>query len=187
MTEKPKETNGRRTTREKILNVLGVLLVVLFLFWAFAPDDFFHSGVAPVEKRTASADFTLQKPGNAGAWNFGAQRGRVVLVNYWATWCFPCREEMPALVRLAEEYKSRGVEIVGVTMDEDLSEVAPFVAEFQISYSILLPGGDPNSSIVEGVPTSALYDKRGRLAKIYRGKVSESTLRADFERLLAER
>jgi hypothetical protein len=77
--------------------------------------------------------------------------------------------------------------MVGVTMDEDLTRVPPFVESYQIKYPIMLPGNDPNlSSDGMALPTTFLYDKHGRLAKKYTGMVLESTLRSDAEALLAE-
>ncbi len=76
---------------------------------------------------------------------------------------------------------------MGVTMDEDLEAVPPFVEKYSIKYPILLPGNDPNLSTDEmSLPTTFLYDKNGRLAKKYTGIVLESTLESDVELLLAE-
>jgi hypothetical protein len=93
---------------------------------------------------------------------------------------------MPGLVNAANEYKNRAVEFVGVTMDENLSDVPPFVAGYEIPYPILLPGGDPNTGAATALPTTLLFDKNGRLAKKYTGIVLESTLKSDIEILLAE-
>jgi len=109
-----------------------------------------------------------------------------VLVNYWATWCPPCRVETPGLVNVANEYKFRGVEMVGVTMDENLSDVLPFIEKYQIKYPILLSDTDPNIEAATALPTTLLFDKNGRLAKKYTGIVLESTLKSDIEILLAE-
>ena len=77
--------------------------------------------------------------------------------------------------------------MVGVTVDEDIEVVPPFIEKYQITYSILLPGNDPNIG-AEGMalPTTFLYDKNGKLAKKYTGIVLESTLKSDIEKLLAE-
>lgn len=84
-------------------------------------------------------------------------------------------------------HKARGVEMVGVSMDEDISLIEPFVEKYQIKYPILLPGNDPNLSSGEmALPTTFLYDKDGRLAKKYTGMILESTLKSDIESLLVE-
>ena len=113
---------------------LGVIVVIGVLFLAFAPESIWHGGgVAPASERKATANFTLQDI-DGKRWNLAEQRGRVVLVNYWATWCPPCRQETPGLVRLAIEYRGKGVEVAGISLDEDLTAVREFVAEYRISY-----------------------------------------------------
>ena len=94
---------------------------------------------------------------------------------------------MPGLVRFANEYQPRGVVVVGVTVDENLTAVPPVIEKYLIKYPILISGFNPNIS-AEGMtlPTTFLYDKEGRLAKKYTGIVLESTLRSDIEDLLKE-
>ena len=177
----------KKSLRKHILEWLGFLAVAAVMLFFFAPESWWQFGVSPAEQRkAASGGFTLPKL-EGGEWNFAEQRGKVVLVNYWATWCPPCRIETPGFVSVANEYASRGVEVVGVTMDENLSDVPPFVEKYKIKYPILLPGGDPNvGRDGMALPTTFLYDKNGRLAKKYTGIVLESTLKSDIEVLLAE-
>lgn len=179
--QRKEQSLGRR-----IIGWAGYLAVMAAILFFFAPESWWQFGVAPVSERRAGAAFTLRGM-DGGEWNFGEKRGRVIVVNYWATWCPPCRIETPGLVRFANEFAPRGVDVVGVTLDEDLSLVAPFVESYQIKYSILLPGIDPNLP-ADGMalPTTFLYDKYGKLAKKYTGIVLESTLRSDVEELLAE-
>ena len=162
---------------------MAVFAAVLFFL---APASWWQFGVSQVSERKTAKNFTLENI-NGGDWNFADQRGKVVVVNYWATWCPPCRVETPGLVNLANEYKSRGVEVGGVAMDEDLAAVPPFVEKYQIKYPILTPGNDPNLS-PDGMalPRTFLYDKNGRLAKKYTGMVLESTFKSDVDALLTE-
>lgn len=178
-TEKPK-------LKKRVLGWLGYLAVFAAILFFMAPESWWQFGVASVENRKAAAAFSL-KDLSGNEWSFADQRGKVVVVNYWATWCPPCRIETPGLVSFADEYKSRGVETVGVTVDEDLSPIPPFVEKYEIKYPILVAGFDPNlSGDGMALPTTFLYDKQGRLAKKYTGIVLESTLRSDVEKLLAE-
>jgi len=180
------KTNEKPTLKKRLLGWLGYLALFAALLFFFAPESWWQFGVAPVENRKAAAAFTL-KDLNGNEWNFSDHRGKVVVVNYWATWCPPCRIETPGLISFADEYKARGVETVGVTVDEDLSIVPPFVEKYKIKYPILTAGVDPNISGGEmALPTTFLYDKNGRLAKKYTGIVLESTLRSDADALLAE-
>ena len=185
-TEKSTDTGKSKPFRRRFIGWLGYLVVMAVMLFFFAPESWWQFGVSPIQERKNAANFTLAEIGG-GEWNFAEQRGKVVVVNYWATWCPPCRVETPGLVNLANEYKSRGVEVVGVTMDENLSDVPPFVEKYQIKYPVLAPGNDPHLS-PDGMalPTTFLYDKNGRLAKKYTGIVLESTLKSDVEILLSE-
>lgn len=179
-------TNKKKTIRKHIFEWLGYLAVFAVILFFFAPESWWQFGVAPVENRKAAKSFIL-KDLDGSEWNFEVQRGKVVVVNYWATWCPPCRVETPGLVSFADEYRSRGVEMIGVTVDEDLSIVPSFIEKYKIKYPILIAGFNPNI-VSDGMPlpTTFLYDKNGRLAKKYTGMVLESTLKSDVEVLLGE-
>ncbi len=188
MNEKNKEENisQPKTIGQRLLSWLGYLVMTAAILFFFAPESWWQFGVSPIEERKSAANFTLAGI-SGGEWSFAEQKGKVVVVNYWATWCPPCRVETPGLVNLANEYQSRNVEVVGVTMDENLNDVPPFVEKYQIKYPILTPGNDPNL-LPKGtaLPTTFLYDKSGCLAKKYTGIVLESTLKSDVEALLKE-
>ncbi len=125
---------------------------------------------------------------NGQPWRLEDQLGKVVLVNFWATWCPPCREETPGLIRLARDYDTRGLKIVGIAMDEgEVTPVVQFTNHFQIPYPILLPGkGFALADRVDSLPTTFLIDQRGRIAKTYIGAVPEQTFQQDVDRLLVE-
>ncbi|HXG84941.1 MAG TPA: redoxin domain-containing protein, partial [Pyrinomonadaceae bacterium] len=117
-------------------------------------------------------------------WSLHENRGRVVLINFWATWCAPCRTETPMLVKLADEYKTRGLEIVGIALDEGGTDVIKkFVADYRIDYPVLLPVPGSQLSRIDPLPTTLLIDAQGRLAKKYVGALSEKILRGDIEKL----
>jgi thiol-disulfide isomerase/thioredoxin len=182
-----KSNSKKRSPRRNLLEWLLTLAACAVVLYFFAPPSWWQFGVTSVENRKSGVSFTLKTFNDNGVWNFSERRGKVLVVNYWATWCPPCRFEMPSLVNIANEYKERGVEMVGVTMDENLAEVAPFIEKFQIKYPILLPDNDPNiGTEAMALPTTLLYDKNGRLAKTYTGIVLESTLKSDIEELLKE-
>lgn len=140
--------------------------------------------IAPA-KRHAMPDFTMPDLGGA-SWRLSAHRGRVVLVNFWATWCAPCREEIPDLVRLAKS--ERGLDIAGIALDAaDSAQVRQFVKAADLPYAVLLPtGSSPLADAIDALPTTFLVDKEGRIAQAYFGAVSEKTVREDVGRLEAE-
>lgn len=177
----------KQTFARKILGWVGYLAILGGILYFFAPPSWFQFGVTSARDRKQVSSFKLNGFEDAKDWNFADKRGKVLLVNYWATWCGPCRFETPGLVNISEEFKDKDFEIVGVTVDENLKAVSPFIESYKISYPILLPGNDPN---LDGsglkLPTTFLYDKQGRLAKKYTGMVLEMPLRSDINSLLDE-
>jgi peroxiredoxin len=97
-------------------------------------------------------------------WTLKELKGKVVLVNFWATWCPPCRKEMPDLNSLYQRFKDRGFLILAIS-DEEADKVKPFIAERSISYPVMLdPGRKVNELFqVEGIPKSFVYDRDGKL------------------------
>ncbi|MGB8887546.1 MAG: TlpA disulfide reductase family protein [Candidatus Korobacteraceae bacterium] len=98
-------------------------------------------------------------------WTLKDLKGKVVLVNFWATWCPPCRKEMPDLEALYNRFQEQGFVILAVSEDEETAKVGPFIAEHKITYPILLdPGSKVNNLFqVEGIPKSFVYDREGKL------------------------
>lgn len=125
---------------------------------------------------------------DGGTWRMAEHRGEVVLVNYWATWCGPCRVETPGLVRLDRELGPEGLAVVGVSLDEGGREkVRRFAEEFGVRYPVAFPAAMSQVEMgLEGVPTTILVDREGRVAKTYVGAVRERDFRVDVEALLGE-
>ena len=126
----------------------------------------FAAAVAKVEaehERRASADITLQDL-NGKEWKLSSLRGKVVLVNFWATWCPPCRKEMPDLDSLYSRFHDKGFVVLAIS-DEDAAKVAPFVKQQNVRYPVLLDTGRRVSQLfgVEGIPKSFVYDREGKL------------------------
>jgi peroxiredoxin len=115
------------------------------------------------EEAVAKADFTL-KDLEGKEWTLSALKGKVVLVNFWATWCPPCRKEMPDLDALSKRFSDKGLVVVSIS-DEDLSKVAPWIKEHNISYPILLDPGHKVSEAfhIEGIPQSFIFNREGKV------------------------
>ncbi len=115
------------------------------------------------DRNRQHADFALTDL-NGMKWNLRALAGKVVLVNFWATWCPPCRKELPDLSALYQRFRPRGLVILAIS-DEDAAKVAPFVAKEKLTYPVLLdPGRKVNDLFhIDGIPKSFVYSRGGKL------------------------
>src|SRR5262249_47606158 len=146
-----------------------VLLVVAYLviiyIMATRREDSAMILPTPQERVPFMVDFTL--PDVQGkVVRLSDLRGRPVLINLWATWCYPCREEMPSMNALYKDYHAKGLAIVAIAMDvEGKPVVAPFMQAYGLTFQVLL---DPQNMLgarlqIPGIPTSYLLDKWGRI------------------------
>jgi cytochrome c biogenesis protein CcmG/thiol:disulfide interchange protein DsbE len=147
-----------------------------------------EAGLRPPDKRSALSPFRLEAVAGP-PWALADHRGMVVLLNFWATWCPPCRSETPDLVSLAHTYGPRGLRVAGITMDDEPASVVPaFVDRYRVSYPMLVPGpGFGLAGLIRSLPTTFLLDRQGRVARMYRGARSAEEIAPDIERLLAEK
>lgn len=113
--------------------------------------------------------------------------GEVRLVNFWATWCAPCREEIPVFNELEASYGSKGFRIIAIAMDDEgVSVVKPFAEKMGINYLTLI-GTEAVADVfrVPGYPTSVLVNREGKLVKTWTGLIPKSILVKEIEALLA--
>ena len=116
-------------------------------------------------------------------------RGKVVVVNFWATWCAPCREEMPLFVRVQNEMGARGLQFVGIAVDQ-VEKVKPFARELSLNYPILIGGygamelSRALGNMVMALPYTIIIDRHGNIAYEQLGVVKPETLRRTLETLL---
>jgi peroxiredoxin len=125
--------------------------------------------VKPARVKLAD-DFSVRMP-DGGTFRLSEQRGRVVMVNFWATWCPPCLEEMPAMERLYRQHKDHGFTLVAISVDTNPALVTPFVRAHRLSFPIGLdPGMDlANTYAVRALPSSFMVDRDGNLAALALG------------------
>lgn len=123
-------------------------------------------------------DRELPVLGGPGAASIGDYRGRWVLVNLWASWCVPCRQEAPDLDRFAQRYRERGVSVLGINVQDNSDDALAFLRDYGVAYEQLRSVGDERSAAFgsTGVPENFLVDPGGRLAFIWRGPVDQSFL-----------
>jgi len=120
----------------------------------------------PLNNRKLAPDFSLMDS-NGALVKLSEYRGKVVLLNFWATWCGPCQLEIPWFEEFEQQYKSKGFEVIGVSMDDDgWPVVKPYIAEHKLNYRVLL-GNDSVSQLyggLEALPTTFLIDREGKFA-----------------------
>ncbi len=127
---------------------------------------------------------------SGGTWRSEDHRGHVVVLNVWATWCLPCRRELPILSELARQEGTQGLDVVGVALDTDdrRGKVEQFLRASPVSYPIAVPEQMPRiGPAVEAVPTTLLMDREGRMAAVLVGGFDEKSLRRAVVQLLRER
>lgn len=113
---------------------------------------------------TKATDFTLEQMGG-GKITLSQQKGKVVLVDFWATWCGPCRAAIPYLINIYNTYKDQGLQVLGVSLDQERSALDKFVKDQPIPYPILYGDKDVARAYdVQGIPTMVIFDKKGKIA-----------------------
>lgn len=119
---------------------------------------------------TSAPDFTL-KTLDGPALRLAEQRGQVVLVNFWASWCAPCKVEMPHLNRLADKYRDTGVVLLAVNVDDDPKKAAAEARKLGINFPVLLDTAKIASKAykLEAMPTTVLVDRDGRVRHVHQG------------------
>ncbi|HEY2560123.1 MAG TPA: TlpA disulfide reductase family protein [Caldimonas sp.] len=125
------------------------------------------SAIAPA---TPAPDFTLHAMSGQNL-RLKEQRGRVVMVNFWATWCAPCRQEMPQLNRLYEKYRTSGFMLLGVNVDDDPSKAAEVAAKLGVTFPVLLDADKTVSKLYDlsTMPSTVIIDRDGKVRYVHRG------------------
>lgn len=121
-------------------------------------------------------------------WNLADHRGHIVVINFWATWCAPCRRELPGLAALAHANPPGKLAILGISLDHATAQsVHDFATEYQLPYPVALADSAWQlDQIPTGIPASILLDRDGRVAKTYPGPATQAELQSDIDALLRE-
>ena len=125
---------------------------------------------AAVQMSSNAPDFTLKSMAGTNL-RLQEQRGQVVLVNFWATWCGPCRQEMPHLNALYDKYRASGFMLLGVNIDDDPRAAAALAAKLGVRFPVLLDTDKKVSKVYDmsAMPATLLIDRDGRVRHIHRG------------------
>ena len=162
--------NDRIMKTRKMAVLIGVLVVVVLCALSVAvlrlcSGRGIHQPIPIAEEKYPVAPKFQLSDTSGKALNLGDFQGKVVLTDFWATWCTPCRWAIPDLVELQEKYRARGFRVIGISMDDDVGPVRNFYKRFQMNYPVAMGGdslGDLYSGI-DGLPTTFLIGRDGRI------------------------
>jgi len=181
----------------KPIRAAGWCVVVVggFLVWTacsnipeagFGPRSV-KAAVKPDKDRKTAPEFVL-KDSNGQTVHLTDYKGKVVLLDFWATWCGPCKVEIPWFIEFEQQFKDRGFAVLGVSMDEDgWDAVKPYIDDHKINYRVML-GNEQVSDIYGGLdslPTTLLIDRQGKIASVHIGlSLGKEEFRNDIDHLL---
>jgi peroxiredoxin len=180
----------RRTGRYYCLSLLLVGTALLTGCSAAQQTEAQRAAAKVRASRKPAPDFTLTDSNGAKV-KLADYRGKVVLLNFWATWCGPCQVEIPWFQEFQQQYKSKGFEVLGVSMDDDgWSAVKPYIAAHKLNYRILL-GDDSVAQLyggLEALPTTFMIDREGKFAFApHVGLIGKNDYAAEIDTLLKEK
>jgi peroxiredoxin len=146
-----------------------------------------QADLKPENDRKIAPDFTLQDASGREV-KLSSLKGKVVLVNFWATWCEGCQVEIPWLVEFQKKYQGRGLVVIGVSMDEDgWKSVKPWLKEKKVNYPVVIGSDELGKQYgLEGMPLTALIDRDGRIAAVHPGLVNKDATDQQIRALLQQ-
>jgi cytochrome c biogenesis protein CcmG/thiol:disulfide interchange protein DsbE len=192
----PAPAPARRPILPAILIAAAVLAVLALMAYGLSIQGRTTIGGVPVRNSFGEVSVTpkaaqpfalgLLAP-TPGAFTLADQQGKVVLVDFWASWCQPCRDEAPALQRVYQNYHTRGVAFIGIDVFDQNDDALAYIRQFGLTYPTATdPGGEVAIEYgLAGVPEKFLIDKQGRLVRRFVGPMTEDTLRGLLDEQLA--
>jgi peroxiredoxin len=174
------------SVRASLAALAAVLMGCLFQGCTSSTAVVRAASVKPDKDRHEAPDFAL-KDSDGKTVHLTDYRGKVVMLDFWATWCPPCKLEIPWLIDLERKNKDRGFEVLGVSMDDEGWEVVkPFMREAGLNYRVVI-GNDATAEIygnVESLPETFLIDREGKIAAIHVGLASRKIFEDEVAQLL---
>ena len=173
----PKRTKSRRLVAT---TVLGVGLTALVLYGLLNPAERETAGGMP--------DFSLPLLVGEGTLSQSDLAGEPVVVNFWASWCIPCRTEMPLFEQMWQEHQDEGLQVVGVNIQDSRPEARAFLADIGVTYPTVFDADQALAKAlgVNGLPQTFFVDRDGNITERVLGEISARDLREQIDELLAD-
>ncbi len=175
-----------RTERRERAGLIGNAMIVLAVM-GMAARGGVRGELTPASARKAAPDFTLTDAKGETV-KLSDYRGKVVLLDFWATWCHGCKTEIPWYMEFEGKYKDKGLAVIGVSMDADgWKSVKPFVAEKKMNYAVVI-GNDSLAKEydVTNMPVTLLIDRDGKIADAHAGLVDKAAWEREIQMLLGK-
>ena len=172
---------------KRSLITVAVLLAAMALAVA-ADEPGSRAVLQPAGQRKPAPEIKLEDSLGKTA-TLAQYRGQVVVLDFWATWCHGCKQEIPWFVEFHQKYASRGLAVVGVSLDDDgWKVVKPFIETAKVPYRIVL-GNNATATLyrISSMPDTFLIDRQGRLAATYNGMVDRDNIEKNIQAMLAEK
>jgi peroxiredoxin len=167
---------------KKTILILVAGLLVLGWFLLRQP-----SGAKSANALRQAPDFSLADL-SGRTFRLSDYRGKVVVLDFWATWCDPCKQEIPHFIEMQNKYSSQGLQVLGVSMDDDQPSVREFQQQFKMNYPVAL--GTPELADqyggILGLPITFVIDRHGRITARHVGATDASVIEAEIQKLLAQ-
>ncbi|MEA1926952.1 MAG: TlpA disulfide reductase family protein [Candidatus Auribacterota bacterium] len=167
----------------KQLAIIGVILSVILFSSACDQGSAGQTSTAGLK---AAPDFNLKKFGGGRA-KLSDYRGKIVILDFWSTWCPPCRKEIPDFVKLQKSYGDKKLVILGISLDQNPKHaLPPFIRQYNMNYPILLTDGriDKAYGGVTGIPTTFVINQKGEIYQRYVGFRPKHVFEKDIQNLL---
>ncbi len=163
------------------------LLILLVLIATYAAHRYVtHNPIPSTAQLKPAPDFTLPQI-TGPPLKLSDYRGKIVLLDFWATWCEPCRAEIPHLVDLQNKYGTQGLQIIGVSMDDSPDPVPAFYKQFKMNYPVVMGNAQTGEQYggVLGLPIAFLIDRQGQIRKKHIGATDAAVFEKEVTNLLA--
>jgi len=145
------------------------------------------NGVCDANAKAAPLNFTLKDIQNKDV-KLADYKGKVLVIDFWATWCGPCKLEIPGFVDLQTKYGAQGLQFLGISVDDKVEQLKPYVAEFKMNYPVLqgLDHDDVQDAFgpIWGLPTTILIGRDGKICRKHQGMATKETFEREIKSLL---